>query len=62
MIEAYKAYLTAEKRAPKTKNKYWRVFDAVEALAQKLGRYRISQIDLTFMDKFKAVSAHQNQS
>ena len=29
----------------------------VEALAQGLGRYRISQIDLTFMDKFKAQRA-----
>lgn len=57
VIEAYKAYLTAEKRAPKTKNKYWRVLATVEALAQKLGRYRISQIDLTFMDKFKAQRA-----
>lgn len=57
-IEAYKEYLTAEKRAEKTKNKYWRVFATVEELAQRLGRYRVPQIDLAFMDKFKAQRAN----
>ena len=55
-IEAYKAYLTAEKRAAKTKSKYWRVFDTVETLARSLGRYRISQIDLPFIDRRSLIS------
>lgn len=48
-IAAYKEYLTAENRAAKTKNKYWRAFASVEGLAQKLGRNRVPQIDLAFM-------------
>ena len=56
-ISAYKEYLVAEKRAAKTKSKYWRVFTAVEELAQSMSRHLISQVDLTFVDKFRAKRA-----
>ena len=49
-IDAYKAYLTAEKRAAKTIAKYWKVFESVEELAQSMGRHLIAQVDLVFVD------------
>ncbi|MCC7421866.1 MAG: site-specific integrase [Planctomycetaceae bacterium] len=52
-IDAYKDYLTANRRRPKTRKKYWFVFALVMALAQKMGRGLVSQLDLTFADRFR---------
>jgi integrase len=56
-IEAYKDYLTANRRRPKTRDKYWSVFGNVLTLAAKMGRDKISQIDLTFADRYGAERA-----
>lgn len=56
-IEAYKAYLTAKRRRPKTRGKYWAVFANVQALAGKMGRDKLSQVDLTFADRYEAERA-----
>lgn len=58
-IDAYKAYLTAEKRAAKTIAKYWKVFERVAKLAQSMGRHLIAQVDLVFVDKYRAMRAEK---
>ena len=56
-IEAYKNYLVAERRSEKTKTKYWAVFDHAESLAQTLRRSSLLQLDLPFIDEFRAQRA-----
>ena len=57
VVHAYKDYIDSEKRSKKTKNKYWTIFANVEALAIKLGRSTIVQLDLTFIDKYRSQRA-----
>lgn len=53
-IQAYQAYLVAEGRASKTLSKYQFVFRLVLNLANRLDRQQLSQLDLVFIDQFRA--------
>eukprot|EP00456_Euglypha_rotunda_P045664 TRINITY_DN361_c0_g2_i1.p2 TRINITY_DN361_c0_g2~~TRINITY_DN361_c0_g2_i1.p2 ORF type:complete len:370 (+),score=77.68 TRINITY_DN361_c0_g2_i1:2577-3686(+) len=53
-ISAYKDYIVAEQRSKKTKTKYWRVLDEALQIATEMGRSSITQIDLAFIDKYRA--------
>jgi integrase len=57
VIDAYQEYLIAEQRAEATVYKYKRIIKEIIALAECLRRYRVSEIDLTFADKFRAQRA-----
>jgi integrase len=52
-VEAYRSYLNAEKRAPKTLVKYNAVLDRVEELAERLQRKTMAGIDLQFIDAYR---------
>ena len=54
VIDAYQEHLIAEQRAEATVSKYQRILKEIMTLAAILERHRISEIDLTFADKFKA--------
>ncbi len=54
VIDAYQEHLIAEQRVAATIAKYKRILKEVTTLAASLERYRISEIDLVFADKFKA--------
>ncbi|MCX7422123.1 MAG: site-specific integrase [Planctomycetia bacterium] len=54
VIDAYQEHLIAEQRAEATVSKYKRILKEIMTLAAILERHRISEIDLTFADKFKA--------
>jgi len=56
-IEAYDQYLIAERRSPKTLVKYRFVFGLVRNLVASLGRSSLSDVDLTFADRFRAERA-----
>ena len=52
-VGAYRSYLKAEKRAPKTLAKYNAVMDRVEELAGRLQRKTMAEIDLQFIDAYR---------
>jgi integrase len=52
-IDAYRSYLNAEKRAPKTLVKYNGVLDRVAELAGRLKRKSMAGIDLQFIDAYR---------
>ena len=52
-VEAYRSYLKAEKRAPKTLVKYNAVLDRVNELAARLQRKSMGGIDLQFIDAYR---------
>jgi integrase len=54
VINSYKDYIVAEQRSQKTKSKYWGVLSHVESIATEMGRSRITQLDLAFVDKYRA--------
>lgn len=54
VIEAYKQYLVTEQRRHKTKTKYWGILQHVQELADELHRSSILQLDLRFVDLFRA--------
>jgi integrase len=52
-VEAYRSYLKAEKRAPKTLVKYNKVLDRIQELAGQLRRMTMAGIDLQFIDAYR---------
>ena len=56
-IAAYDEYLVAEQRSPKTLSKYRFVLGLVIELGKRTERQSLSQVDLTFVDKFRAERA-----
>lgn len=57
VIEAYLEHLRAEGRSPKTIGKYQFCFDLLQDLAKRRGVRRISQIDVRFVDQYRAERA-----
>jgi integrase len=53
-VEAYRSYLKAEKRAPKTLVKYNKVLDRIQELAGQLRRKTMTGIDLQFIDAYRS--------
>ncbi len=60
-IAAYKDYLVTERRSEKTKTKYWAVFDHVASMAQDMKRSSLLELDLSFIDKYRAERAKSCQ-
>jgi site-specific recombinase XerD len=59
-ITAYKEFLGAEERAPKTLSKYFKVFQRVAALAQERRVTNLSGIDRKFIDAYRAMRTKEN--
>ena len=56
-IALYDEYLVSERRSSKTLTKYRFVLRFIDNLADRLGRSLLSQLDLPFIDKFRAERA-----
>lgn len=54
-VAAYRDFLRAEERAPKTLTKYEKVFERVAALARERGVQDLSGIDLKFVDAYRRI-------
>jgi integrase len=52
-VDAYRSYIKAEKRAPKTLVKYNKVLDRIQELAGQLRRKTMAGIDLQFIDAYR---------
>ena len=61
-IDAYDAFLVSEGRAPKTMTQYRHTFKLMRQVAREMSRSLLIQVDLSFVDRFRAVRADQGKA